>query len=389
MSKARFIKLKKPGIRKDTVTGKYQARKTIKGKTYSRLLDSVREAEIWRNTYNPFEAKKKGDKTMTFSELWEKYKRSEYPSLSQSSIETKEYQISIFWDELAEIEVGALDPDFLSQLIQDKKNGLAPSSKRYNFDRPLNELKTLFNWYKENEDYTFSLPVLKRHYKQGTIKKIVKKRKHLSLREMELFIKSFDKRMYRNLAFLQFLMGCRICEIAALKKQNINFKEEVLEIGNSVVWSRYNRKCIEIKPHTKNGEIKEIPLSNEVLISVLKEQIEASPNELLFCDSKGQPLSYRMIQFQFNKALKKAGLYGKVRSTHFVRHSTGTSSRDLIGIEAAQAILGHKDIKTTQIYAQLPTKLIGESIKKMSESLELDEQLGTKVEQNGLDGKKT
>lgn len=380
MSKARFIKLKKPGIRKDTVTGKYQARKTIKGKTYSKLLDSVREAEIWRNTYNPFEIKKDDSETITFAGLWEDYKQTEFPSLAQSSRETKEYQISIFWDELADIEVEALSPNLLSQIIKAKKVGLPSNSKRCNFRRPLNELKTLLNWYRENNDYTFKIPILKRHYKQGKIKDIVKKRKHLSLQEVELFINSIDKRMYRNMALLQFLMGCRISEIAGLKKQNVDFEVGILEIKNSVVWSRYDRKCVEIKPYTKNGEIKEVPLVNQQLISVLKEQIEASPNELLFCDSKAKPLSYRMIQFQFNKALRKAGLNGKVSSTHFLRHSAATCTRDFLGLEAAQAILGHKDIQTTQIYAQLPTKLIGESIEQMSQSLKLDDwnKSGTK-----------
>lgn len=370
MSK-RYQNLKKLGIRKDLKTGKYQARTTVKGKQYSRLFETVKAAQMWKASFDPKTAIQTSNKTPTIAEVWEEYKQSEFPSLELSSRETKEHQIKVFWNELANMEEGDISPSSLSTAIAQNKKRLTAKSRRCNYNLALDQLKVLFNWYRENVDYTFISPIQKRHYKQGIVKKIVKKRRYLSPEDIALFINSFDKRMYRNMALLQFLLGCRICEIAGLQKSDVDFKAKVLEIKHTVVWSRYNRKFAQLKPYTKNGESKEVPLMNQDLITILQEQLEISPCEFLFCDSKAQPLSYRMIQFQFNKALKKAGLEGKASSTHFLRHSAATGTRDLFGLEAAQAILGHKDIRTTQVYAQLPTKLIGQSIEGMSQALDL------------------
>lgn len=366
----RFIKLKKPGIRKDTKTGKYHVRKSVRGKEYSKLCDTVREAEIWRNSFDPLaEVKRTGD-TPTLQELWEEYKKTEFPDMEVSSQETKKYQLAVLWDQLKDMELGQLTPAVISSAIENSKKKLPKSSKRCNYNLPLDHLKSILNWYRKNEDYTFVVPIQERHYKQGTIKRIPAKRKSLDAQDCVKFLNTIDKRMYQNLALIQLLTGCRISEAAGLQVADIDFEKEFVEIKNGVVWSRYNRKFVELKPYTKTGEVKIVPLYSKLLIEALREQASQSPNGFLFCTSEGEPLSYRMIQFQFNKALKKAGLESKAASTHFLRHSAATFVRDVLGLEAAQALLGHKDLRTTQIYAELPTRLIGDGIDSMTKTLE-------------------
>ena len=50
----RFIALKShKGIKKDTKSGKYLARKTIKGKEYSKSFEKLSEALEWRKIFDP------------------------------------------------------------------------------------------------------------------------------------------------------------------------------------------------------------------------------------------------------------------------------------------------------------------------------------------------
>ena len=49
---------------------------------------------------------------------------------------------------------------------------------------------------------------------------------------------------------------------------------------------------------------------------------------------KGQPVSYRSMQHQYNLALKRAGLYPKFRSTIFLRKAMANIVRQELGLDA-------------------------------------------------------
>ncbi len=42
---------------------------------------------------------------------------------------------------------------------------------------------------------------------------------------------------------------------------------------------------------------------------------------------------------------------------HQIRHTVGTEIREAHGVEAAQAVLGHKHLSTTEIYAKVQREL--------------------------------
>ena len=64
-------------------------------------------------------------------------------------------------------------PDYLELIIRKKKKECQsnPLRKRFNFNKALDEVKAVLNWHKENYDYRFPNPVLKRHYNLGIIRK--------------------------------------------------------------------------------------------------------------------------------------------------------------------------------------------------------------------------
>ena len=73
---------------------------------------------------------------------------------------------------------------------------------------------------------------------------------------------------------------------------------------------------------TKNGDFRKVSLLSDLLknacIKRLKEK--SSHSEFLF-HINGKYLSYRKAQYQYNKAIKKAGLNHHFSSTHMMRYS--------------------------------------------------------------------
>ena len=91
------------------------------------------------------------------------------------------------------------------------------------------------------------------------------------------------------------------------------------------------------------------------------------------CDITSKVLPIRS-NAKFNAYLKEvADLCGITRNltTHLARHTfatTVTLNND-VPIESVSSMLGHKNIKTTQIYAKVIDKKVGSDMKKLKQKL--------------------
>lgn len=173
--------------------------------------------------------------------------------------------------------------------------------------------------------------------------------------EISLFFSMIrERKFWYDFSLTQFLLACRVQEIAGLQKANIDFKNRVITIREVVVWSKKTKQFSYLKKLPKNGEEKVLYLSDE-LLEVLKARIETdkSNSPYVFHDG-GLPLNYRRIQYNYEWALDKVGLGEKFSGTHFLRHSMATLVRSVTGsLDSVQALTGHKDNKLVQHYAGL------------------------------------
>ncbi len=149
-------------------------------------------------------------------------------------------------------------------------------------------------------------------------------------------------------------MAARVGEVAGLQVESVDFFERVIVVRHVAVFARTSKAFDYLKDVPKNGEERFIFL-NDKLFEILSRRIASAKSGYVFHEN-GLPLTYRVIQYQYNHALKKAGLYPRFSSTHIMRHSMGTITRRVTGsLDAAQAVTGHKDIKMAQHYASMPT----------------------------------
>jgi integrase len=365
------------GIKKDINNGRYLAVKYLNGKQYSKKFDTLRQAINWRANFHPAIAEsivtnRLNDSTLSdftqkthvklngedlgyyFRDIWKLYKDLYLPSLEKSTQDHRLGKLNFFEPlmdyKMVEITASLLD----TFMAKHKKNAIRDRSKRSNFNDDLKCLKAFLNWYRENYDALFMNPVLPRHKQAGFIRKLQKKSKKLKPEELISFFTNLPP-FWRDFAESQFYMGARVSEIAGLQKDCIDLKDLEIRIQYVVIWSYKTKKFDYLKECTKNGEISYASM-NVRLEEIMRRRLEHSKNGFMFHDN-GDPLSYRQIQYQYNLALKKAGLFDKYSSTHIMRHSMGTITRKVTGsLDMAQSVTRHKDIQVAQQYASLPTE---------------------------------
>ena len=177
-----------------------------------------------------------------------------------------------------------------------------------------------------------------------------KKIKKLKFPENEsLFItpKEFDKilvaendSLLRLIYKLAICTGLRMAEIRFLKWDSINFENSTIHIINHSEFTTKSKRSRIIPLH---------PALREELIA-MKNQDKA--DEFLFARN-GFSLTKDYISSRFKKAVRLAKLNDKIHF-HSLRHTFASRLiQSGVSLYVVSKLLGHADVKTTQIYSHL------------------------------------
>jgi len=158
----------------------------------------------------------------------------------------------------------------------------------------------------------------------------------LSYDEVKRLFDVCDNLKHKAILGLLFMSGLRVGEVLNLKPSNIDRANMVIYI----IQGKGNKDRI-------------VPMSASLLKMLEEYYLDYKPKEYMFNGQFGLKYSDRSIN-QFIKDLgKKAGIKKRLHA-HLGRHSC-FSQMLANGIELAliQKVAGHKDIKTTAIYAKI------------------------------------
>ena len=379
MNKA-YVRLEKhQGIYKHRTTGRYLAVKKIQGKQFSESFDQMREAALWRRTFNGAVSANKGKKRRVYAErpkavaplirrkatptllsIWEQMRKLHFPTLATTSIEAWEAQFKVLKD-LHHVRMEDFVPSLIDKWLSDTKAFYLTSGSRgrYGLKKEISLLGTIFNWYRNDPelgDYRFVSPILNRHRKACQIRPAPLRDKKISPEDALKFI-SLMKAPYGDLALVQFLTASRIGEAAGIQISNIDLKNRELMIKDCCVWSK-TKEVVGLKPLPKNNHVRYCYLT-DLLHEVVERRIAMrhEGSDFLF-HIDGKPLGYRWIQHAYVSAQKRSGV--SQRGTHILRHGMATLARRLTrSLDATMAATGHKDIKLADHYSE-----IGQEVQK-------------------------
>ena len=228
-------------------------------------------------------------------------------------------------------------------------------ASRCNLNSELNMFVTVFNWYKDSEQFeqqalSLTCPVKKKHRKMGFIKPLPDKRMQINLEDAYVFFGHL-KPLYQDLAKMQFFTAGRIGEVSGMQWSNIDLDNKRLLIKHTCIWDSTNKMFLELKPFPKNREARPVFITDEIM-EVIKERMafKIDQNDYVF-HVEGKPLNYCTIQLNYRDAQRKGKL--PYSGTHILRHGMAKLARQIGGgLDAVIAMTGHKDIKLADHYSK-------------------------------------
>jgi integrase len=202
--------------------------------------------------------------------------------------------------------------------------------------------------------------------------------KPLSIEQAKSLLETARGDSLEALWVLALTTGMRRGEVLALKWQDLNFEQSMLQVRRIFTRERGNR-YIEAEPKTEKSR-RSIMLTS-ITVDALKQhrvrQLETrlqageawQDADLVFCTQFGTPLNHNWVLRQFKKLLAKAGLPDM--RFHDLRHSVATI---LLGMgvhpKIVQELLGHNRIQeTVDRYSQVLPTIHKEAVKKLEDLL--------------------
>jgi len=197
----------------------------------------------------------------------------------------------------------------------------------------INTLRAFFGWLHTEEK------IKKNPMSKIKSLKLDKKgaRQALSVEELERLRDACKG--YREKALVEFLVstGCRLSEVAQLRAADLDL------VGRTV------------RVTGKGDKDRVVYFSVRTRLMLQEYFVARKGGDGLFCSSKSpyEPLKPRAIQRLIRAVSERAGLDKRVHP-HLLRHTFATHALNSgMDVTVIQRLLGHEDVATTQIYAEL------------------------------------
>lgn len=357
------------GIYQNKKNGQYMVEKRVRGQLYTKTFSALYEAKQWQKFFDgekivyPEEVLNEKSDYSTLKEVWEVMQKKHFPSLATSTraVWTRRYELL---KGLEHLPMDRISPSRITEWViervayyssEEYQSSGRGRAGRCNLNTELNMFVTIFNWYKQSEDFekeavALTCPVKTKHRKMGFIKPLPDKIKQINLQDAFLFF-DFLRPLYQDLAKMQFFCAGRIGEIAGLQWTNIELRHRRMLIKDTCVWDTMNKMFVELKPFPKNREARAVYITDEILEILTRREAFRLPGNNFVFHVEGAPLNYGTIQLNYREAQRKSGI--PYTGTHILRHGMAKLARKVGGgLDAVLAMTGHKDLKLADHYSK-------------------------------------
>jgi len=158
----------------------------------------------------------------------------------------------------------------------------------------------------------------------------------LSKQEIESILATIANGKHYLLVALSYSAGLRVSEAISLRVRDLQPDELMITIRQG----KGNKDRVTI-------------FSEKLRDKITNLIVGRSGEEYVFASERGGKLTERTAQLVFQKALQKAGIK-KSATFHSLRHSFATHLLENgTDVRYVQELLGHQNIRTTQIYTQV------------------------------------
>jgi len=175
---------------------------------------------------------------------------------------------------------------------------------------------------------------------------------YLSEVELIQILNKTDDQLLKNIFTTAFYTGMRLNEILNIKWSWINFSQDIITVKNSDGFK------------TKSKSERIIPIHHKVKSILLGYfPLGTQPkNDLIFYRKNNIKLNGEFISKQFKEAVRAADLNDDIHF-HSLRHSFASNLVQRgVNLYVVKELLGHENIKTTQIYSHLTQSSLSNAV---------------------------
>lgn len=163
----------------------------------------------------------------------------------------------------------------------------------------------------------------------------------LSRTEIERIIEATDNPKYRLMIAISYACGLRVSEVVNVKTADLDLDELVIYVK-------------EAKGRKDRLSVLPARLQDDLRNAIAGKR----PDDFVFASNRGGKLTTTSLQKMFRQSLSKAKVI-KPATFHSLRHSFATHLLENgTDVRYVQALLGHSNIRTTQIYTQVTNPAI-------------------------------
>jgi site-specific recombinase XerD len=219
---------------------------------------------------------------------------------------------------------------YLLHLVQDKKVAWAT------YKQALAALRYLYRWVLHGPEIVEDIRCPRPERRLPVV---------LSFDEVQLFFAAIPSFKQRMILMTAYAAGLRIAEVVHLQVTDIDSQ----------------RMVIRVQQGKRNKD--RYTLLSPVLLQMLRHYwVAARPGHYLFPGKAlNRPMSVSVVQRACKAAQVRAGI-DKTITPHTLRHSFATHLLEAgTDVRVIQALLGHASPRTTALYTQVSTKLIGQT----------------------------
>ena len=256
-----------------------------------------------------------------------------YAENTISSYERDLLKFSSFLNKKGFNDFKEIDSDTLNLFIMELRNA---STSGKSLKRYLSSIRVFFAFLMERDELEIN-PALS--IKTPKIERDLPKTIDFDDLKKMMTIKSFKYKELRSVLMIELLYSCalRVSELVGINLKDIDMNEGFVKVMG------------------KGGKARFSPMG-QTTIEVLKRYVKQRPNcntDALFINQKSLRISTRTVQNIVKNRALEVGVSINVHP-HMLRHAAAThflqSSHDL---RTVQEFLGHKSIKSTQVYTHL------------------------------------
>lgn len=346
-------------------TGKYRAirRITMKGLSHKEqaVFDNIEDAKAFRlgllqkvsGGSQVHKISESDPNHYLFATLVEEWKSLHFLQIEYTSQQMYEARLPNL-KPLDRVQVKEINTEVITSLIKHWLKPEYPKSKdRQTFEKELDLLKVVLNFYRRHKNNSYFIPILPEHYKAANFAKKAKAPVR-GLREEDLgrFLSTLNSSYphFYPVALLQLGLGLRIGEALGMCWDDFDLKRREVSVQRNIAWNKQTRELLPKK--RKNARILDAALP-EFLIPVLEDLFsKRDPKVPYLFFRKGQLVRRQQVAKAYNRTLEKLGI-DYLSGTHILRKTSGTLARKLTrDVYAASKLLDHSSVNITEKYYQ-------------------------------------